>query len=115
MKKSLILVFIPILISCTRYNNRVILDLEVNGVVKEKYIDKMNHYENTVKFYKSGELGLFEWEKANHLLFKNIQIGDSISKNHGEFSLFVYKKDGSVKEYKYRDRNGKVYNNKESL
>ena len=115
MKKILFAIIIVTLYSCNRYYNNKILNIDIKGVIKEKYIDKIRHYEDMVILFRGDKVDLYYWEQADNILYDYIQIGDSIVKRKGEYSLFVYKKNGKVKEFKYMDSNGKVYNNKEKL
>ena len=52
------------------------------------------------RFQNGKELGLWEWEQVDTTLSSYVQIGDSISKSRGEYSLFVYKKNGTAKKFK---------------
>jgi hypothetical protein len=115
MKKIIVFVFIIHLFSCNTWNKYAILDISKNGVVASKYIDEFHHNEEILVFRDNTELGIFSWSKKDTSLFHFINVGDSIVKRKGEFSLFVFKPNGKVKEFKYMDGKGKVYDNKEAL
>ena len=102
-----------IMLSCRNIDSKWVKNDEVNAVVVGKKIDTDNHY--THVFYLSdGTNGSFDiYMRNDTTLYDFVNIGDSLSANKGEYSLFVHKKDGSVREFKYMDRNGKVYKNKE--
>ena len=114
MKRYLI-VLLFFFISCVKYNSSVTKNIEKYGVVQEKFINKIQQYEKSIKLANGEKLGVFNWCNVDTTLYSYVEIGDSIVKRKGEFSLFVYKPTGKVKEFKYMDGKGKVYDNKEAL
>jgi hypothetical protein len=113
MKIFFILILSIVMFSCSEYNSNVTKNQEVYGVVQNKFINKLQQYEMSIKLTNGKKLGLFDWSNTDTTLYSCIEKGDSIVKRKGEYSLFVYKPNGKVKEFKYMDGKGKVYSNKE--
>lgn len=110
----LILIFLG-LQSCTGYNTKRINSFEVNGIIDSTFIDSNDHLALKVKLKDDYVFQLDSWKRLNLNIDNFIEKGDSVVKRKGEYSLFVYKPNGKVKEFKYMDGNGKVYDNKEAL
>jgi hypothetical protein len=110
--RYLILIFL-VLQSCTGYNTKRINSFEVNGIIDSTFIDRNDHLVLKVELKDNYVFQLDSWKRLNSNIDYYIEKGDSIVKRKGEYSLFVYKPNGKVKEFKYMDGKGKVYSNKE--
>jgi len=97
--------------SCESISTKGVLNNTINASVIDKKIDTFNHYTHVFYFSDNTSGAIDVYMRHDQTLFNYVKIGDSISKNKGEYSLFVYKSDGIVKEFKYMDRNGNIYNN----
>lgn len=115
MKKYLILILSIFIFSCSEYNSNVTKNQENFGIVESKFINKIQQYSESVRFESGEKINISYWNSVDTTLYSYIEKGDSIVKRKGEYSLFVYKQNGKVKEFKYMDGNGKVYDNKEAL
>ncbi len=69
--------------------------IEFKGIVKQKYIDSLNHVRPTIKLYGGTKIS------SDYELYNMVRINDSISKENEELSIKIYRKKDDTINYKY--------------
>ena len=69
--------------------------IEFKGIVKQKYIDSLNHVRPTIKLYGGTKIS------SDYELYNVVRINDSISKENEELSIKIYRKKDDTINYKY--------------
>lgn len=89
------------LLSCEFYVRKQTYNMDVKGVIVNKYIDKKQHNSEIYIIKKYTGENYFLLANYFYKLWDYAEIGDTIIKNPGSFDLMVIKNNGEKKTFNH--------------